>query len=125
VSERQPPMYFRLGGGTLKGLSKPGEVVWSRVFVEDGRLNVDMGRATALSLPDAETQRRWKEVTPQWPILHARLHGVTQNQFMARHPANHVNVAYAPSAEAADRALAAKAAMFHEMGLKVYLCGVS
>ena len=125
VSERQPPMYFRLGGGTLKGLSKPGEVVWSRVFVEDGRLNVDMGRATALSLPDAETQRRWKEVTPQWPILHARLHGVTQNQFMARHPANHVNVAYAPNAEAADRALAAKAAMFHEMGLKVYLCGVS
>jgi len=26
-------MYFRLGGGTLKGISKPGEVVWSRVFV--------------------------------------------------------------------------------------------
>src|SRR3989449_997437 len=34
VSERQPPMYFRLGGGTLKGISKPGEVVWSRVFVD-------------------------------------------------------------------------------------------
>src|SRR5262245_3418909 len=32
VSERQPPMYFRLGGGTLKGISKPGEIVWSRVF---------------------------------------------------------------------------------------------
>jgi hypothetical protein len=27
VSERQPPMYFRLGGGTLKGVSKPGEIV--------------------------------------------------------------------------------------------------
>jgi hypothetical protein len=124
VSERQPPMYFRLGGGTLKGVSKPGEVVWSRVFVEDGRLNVDLGRATAISLPEAETQRRWKEVTPQWPILHALLHGVTQNQFMARHPANHVNVAYAPTAEEADRALAAKATMFHEMGLRVFLCGV-
>ena len=36
VSERQPPMYFRLGGGTLKGISKPGEIVWSRIFVEDG-----------------------------------------------------------------------------------------
>ena len=30
VSERQPPMYFRLGGGSLKGVSKPGEIVWSR-----------------------------------------------------------------------------------------------
>jgi len=124
VSERQPPMYFRLGGGTLKGVSKPGEVVWSRVFVEHGRLNVDIGRATAISLPEEETRRRWKEVTPQWPIMHALLHGVTQNQFMARHPANHVNVAYAPTAEAADRALAAKATMFHEMGLRVFLCGV-
>src|SRR6202167_2543430 len=63
VSERQPPMYFRLGGGTLKGLSKPGEVVWSRVFVEHGRLNVDLGRASAISLPEEETNRRWKEVT--------------------------------------------------------------
>ena len=38
VSERQPPMYFRLGGGTVKGISKPGEIVWSRIFVEDGEL---------------------------------------------------------------------------------------
>src|SRR5215467_1164226 len=30
-SERQPPMYFRLGGGTIKGVSKPGHIVWSRV----------------------------------------------------------------------------------------------
>jgi hypothetical protein len=124
VSERQPPMYFRLGGGTIKGLSKPGEVVWSRVFVEGGRLNVDLGRATAISLPEEETARRWKQVTPQWPIMHALLHGVTQNQFMARHPANHVQVAYAPTTKDADRALAAKAMMFHELGLKVCLCGV-
>src|SRR5207249_2374805 len=32
VSERQPPMYFRLGGGTIKGISKPGEIVWSWVL---------------------------------------------------------------------------------------------
>ncbi len=36
-SERQPKMYFRLGGGTLKGVSKPGEIVWSRVYVEGPR----------------------------------------------------------------------------------------
>jgi L-fucose isomerase-like protein len=124
VSERQPPMYFRLGGGTLKGLCKPGEIIWSRVFVEDGKLNVDIGRGTAISLPDEETRRRWVEVTPQWPIMHVLLHGIDQNQFMARHPSNHVNVAYAHSAEEADRALAAKAIMFHEMGLEVHLCGV-
>jgi len=125
VSKRQPPKYFRLGGGTLKGLSKPGEVVWSRVFGEHGRLNVDLGRASAISLPEEETKRRWKEVTPQWPIMHAMLHRVTQNQFMARHPANHVNAAYAPTAADADHALAAKATMFGEMGLDVHLCGVA
>jgi hypothetical protein len=43
---------------------------------------------------------------------------------MACHPSNHINVAYAPTAEAADRALAAKAMMFSEMGLQVNLCGV-
>jgi L-fucose isomerase-like protein len=125
VSERQPSMYFRLGGGTLKGVCKPGEVVWSRVYVEGGNLNVDLGRATAISLPEAETNRRWKEVTPQWPIMHVLLHGADQNQFMARHPSNHVNVAYAPTSEEADRALAAKAMMFHQMGLQVHLCGVA
>src|SRR6202023_2449076 len=45
VSERQPPMYFLLGGGTVKGISKPGEIVWSRVFVENGQLKADLGRA--------------------------------------------------------------------------------
>ena len=125
VSERQPPMYFRLGGGTLKGICKPGEVGWSRVFVEGGKLHVDIGRATAIELPRAETDRRWHEVTFQWPIMHVVLHGITQNQFMASHPSNHVNVAYAPSSEAAGRALAAKATMFHELGLRVHLCGIS
>jgi hypothetical protein len=124
ISERQPSMYFRLGGGTLKGVCKPGEVVWSRVFVEKDRLKVDLGRATAISLPEAETNRRWAEVTPQWPIMHVVLHGVDQNQFMARHPSNHINVAYAPSTEVANRALSTKATMFHKMGLEVHLCGV-
>jgi L-fucose isomerase-like protein len=117
-------MYFRLGGGTLKGVCKPGHVVWSRVFVEGGKLHIDMGRATAIELPAEETERRWQATTPQWPIMHTILHGVSQYQFMARHHANHVNVAYAPTAEIADRALAAKAAAFAELGVKVHLCGV-
>ncbi len=123
VSERQPPMFFRLGGGTLKGISKPGEIVWSRIFVMDGKLHADLGRATIVELPLAETERRWQATSSQWPIMHAVLHGVTRDQMMARHKANHLNVAYASSAEMADKALAAKAAMLSNMGIQVHLCG--
>ncbi|MDX6330212.1 MAG: hypothetical protein QOI83_2595 [Streptomycetaceae bacterium] len=122
-SMRQPPMYFPLGGGTLSGVSKPGEIVWSRVFLMDNALHVDIGRATVLDLPVEETQRRLEATTPQWPIMHAVLHGVTRDQFMARHRANHLNVAYAPDARTADKALLAKAAMFGELGVQVHLCG--
>jgi len=55
--------------------------------------------------------------------MHGVLHGITRDQMMARHKANHLNVVYAPDAETADKALAAKAAMFDAMGLKVHLCG--
>ncbi|MEZ6107068.1 MAG: fucose isomerase [Pirellulaceae bacterium] len=68
-SERQPPMYFPNGGGTLKGISKPGEIVWSRVYIEDARLKMDLGRAKVITLPLDETQRRWEATTPQWPIM--------------------------------------------------------
>jgi hypothetical protein len=49
--------------------------------------------------------------------------GVSRDQFMARHCANHIQVAYAPSSDDADRALAAKAAMFDALGIEVHLCG--
>jgi len=123
VSERQPAMYFPKGGGTIKGESKPGEIVWSRVYIQDGTLHADMGRGTVVALPPEEMQFRWKSTTPQWPIMSAILNGVSRDQLMARHKANHIQVVYAPSAEMADKALAAKAAMFAEMGFGVYLCG--
>ena len=123
VSERQPPMYFRLGGGGLKGISKPGEIVWSRVFVDRGALKADIGRAKVVELPPEETERRWRITTPQWPIMHAVTYGVTRDQMMARHKSNHMQVAYAPDTDAANLALAAKAAMFREMGLDVSICG--
>jgi hypothetical protein len=122
-SMRQPPMYFPLGGGTLSGVSKPGEIVWSRVFIMDGALHVDLGRGTVVELPAEETQRRLDATTPQWPIMHAVLHGVGRDQLMARHKANHLNVVYAPDSETADKALLAKAAMFEALGVAVHLCG--
>ena len=123
VSERQPSMYFPLGGGSLKGISKPGWVVWSRVFVADGRLNFDIGLAESVLLPIEETEDRWKLTTSEWPIMHAVLKGVTRDQFMARHKANHIQVAYAPDKAGARKALFAKAAAMQELGMKVSICG--
>lgn len=122
-SLRQPPMYFRLGGGTVRGVAKPGEIVWSRVFVADGRLKMDLGRAKVVTLPPAETRRRWAETTVQWPIMHAVTYGVPRDLMMARHQANHIQVAYAHSAAEADLALYTKAALAAELGLEVSLCG--
>ena len=55
--------------------------------------------------------------------MHAVTYGVTRDQMMARHKTNHIQVAYANSAEEADRALLAKAAMAAALGLEVSLCG--
>ena len=123
TSQRQPSMYFRLGGGSLKGISKPGEIVWSRIFVEDGKVKMDLGRAGVVKLPTEETQRRWDLTTAQWPIMHAVTYGVSRDQFMARHKSNHIQVAYANSAKEADKALMAKAAMAEAMGMEVFICG--
>ncbi len=122
-SLRQPSMYFRLGGGTLRGIAKPGEIVWSRVFVENGKLKMDLGRAKVITLPQAETERRWKETTVQWPIMHAVTYGVSRDQMMARHKSNHIQVVYANSAKDADLALYAKAQLAANLGLEVNLCG--
>ena len=122
-SLRQPPMYFRLGGGTLRGIARPGEIVWSRIFVQAGKLKMDLGRAKVVLLPRAETVRRWRETTPQWPIMHAVTYGVTRDQMMAKHQANHVQVAYAKSAPAADLAAYTKASLAAQLGLEVSFCG--
>ena len=116
-------MYFRLGGGTIKGVSHPGEIVWSRIFIDDGELKMDLGRAGVVELPMEETRRRWDSTTPQWPVMHAVTYGVTRDQMMARHKANHIQVAYANSADEADKAMLAKAAMADALGIHVSLCG--
>lgn len=123
TSERQPPMFFHKGGGTLKGLSKPGELVWSRVFVEDNALHMDIGRGAAVSLPDDEVQRRWESTDPTWPMMNAVLYGVDRDQMMARHRANHIQIAYAPDVDTANQALAAKVATMQGLGVQVHICG--
>jgi hypothetical protein len=123
-SLRQPPMFFPAGGGTLRGVARPGEIVWSRIFVAEGSLHMDIGRGQAVSLPEEETRRRSQATNPEWPIMHAVLTGVDRDRMMARHKANHIQVAYANSAADADRAMRTKAALAAELGIEVHLCGV-
>jgi hypothetical protein len=42
---------------------------------------------------------------------------------MAKHKSNHVQVVYANSAEEADQAMLAKAALAQELGITVHVCG--
>ncbi|UVY84000.1 fucose isomerase [Brachybacterium sp. NBEC-018] len=120
---RQGPAFFPAGGSTINGVSRPGEIVWSRVYVQDAALHVDLGRGSVVDLGAEETQRRKDLTNPEWPIANVVLHGVTRDQFMARHKANHAQLVYADDADAADRALTAKAALFHRLGVAVHLCG--
>lgn len=120
---RQGPVFFPAGGATINGVSKPGEVVLSRVFIADGVLQADIFRGSVIELPAEESQRRKDATNPEWPIAHVVLHDVSRDQFMARHKANHAQLVYAPDADTADKALVAKAAMLDRMGIRVNLIG--
>ena len=120
---RQPAMYFPNGGSTLRGISKPGEIVWSRIYVQNEALHMDIGRGGVVELPREETERRWNATTPQWPIMHAVTYGVSRDQLMAKHQANHIQVAYANDAAGADECMITKAAFARELGISVNVCG--
>ncbi|WP_432799261.1 fucose isomerase [Poriferisphaera sp. WC338] len=120
---RQPAMYFPNGGSTVRGIAKPGEIVWSRIYVQNGKLNMDLGRGGVVKLPKKETERRWNETTVEWPIMHAVTYGVSRDQMMAQHQANHIQCAYAKDEKAADLTMLTKATMAKAMGMKVNICG--
>ena len=120
---RQPGMYFPSGGSTVQGVSKPGEIIWSRIYVADDALNMDIGRGGVVALPEAETRRRLNATTPQWPIMHAVTYGVSRDQLMAKHQANHIQVAYANDAKSADECALVKASLARSLGIRVNICG--
>ena len=91
-------------------------------IVRSGASQLD-GVAEVVKLPEAETERRWRETTPQWPIMHAVFKGITRDQMMARHKANHIQVVYAPNEKQAHRGARIKAAALAEMGIDVHFCG--
>ena len=74
-------------------------------------------------LPKAETERRLQATTPQWPIMHAVTYGVSRDQLMAKHQANHIQVAYAKDAKSADECMLTKASFARSLGIHVNICG--
>src|SRR5207248_11343795 len=94
-----------------------------RVCIDDSKLRADAGLARVVALPRTDTDRRCQVTTPPWTIMHAVLYGISRDQMMGRHKANHIQVAYAPDAVGANKALAVKAAFFREAGLEVSICG--
>ncbi|WP_199119589.1 fucose isomerase [Pedobacter sp. ASV28] len=122
-SIRQPAMFFKFGGGSLRGVAKPGNIVWSRIYILNNELHCDLGVGKAVELPKEETDRRWKETNYQWPMMHATLDGVSRDQMMARHKANHIQVVYVNDQTSAHKACRIKAAALEELGIKTHFCG--
>ncbi len=120
---RQPYDFFIENGICTRCLAKPGELIWSRVFIDRGDLFIDIGRGAAVELPVAESQRRWDATTGEWPLMYAMLYGVSRDQLMARHKSNHITVSYAPEARSANEIALAKAAMAQALGFRVTVCG--
>lgn len=124
-SLRQPAMFFKKGGGTLRGVSRPGNIVWSRIYIAENELCCDIGTGKVVELPSEETERRWKLTDEQWPIMHAVLNGVSRDQMMAKHKANHIQVVYVDGDFDINRAALMKASTLSALGINVNLCGIS
>ena len=120
---RQSAVYFPLGGSTLFGVGKEGEVVVSRVYIQrNGRLAINIMRGAVVGLPEDETQDRLDRTCPVWPIKHLVRYGVKRDD-MLLHPSNHETILYADDAETANNLMFAKAAMAQKMGFDVYIWG--
>ena len=117
-------MFFGQGGGTLRGVSKPGKIVLKlRVYIQDDQVHCDLGTGKVVALPMEETQRRWQMTNPEWPIMHGVLDGVSRDQMMAQHKANHIQVVYVDDTYDIESALRVKAGVMDSLGIRVHLCG--
>jgi L-fucose isomerase-like protein len=92
-SYRQPKAYFPVPGGTFAGESLPGKMTWSRCYIKDAALWMDIGRGEVVKLPAAKRDEWWEGTTRQWPFMAADL-GVSRDTLMAHYLSNHIAVAY-------------------------------
>ncbi len=110
-SYRQPSLYFPVPGGTFAGESLPGEITWSRCYIKDDVLWMDIGRGEVVQLPAEKRDAWWEGTTRQWPFMAADL-GIGRDTLMAHYLSNHVAVAYGDIFEE-------MVALSQEMGFKV------
>jgi len=92
-SYRQPKGYFPVPGGTFAGESLPGKVTWSRAYLEDGKLHMDIGKGSVVKLPPEVRDAWWNGTTRQWPFMATDM-GISRETLMAHYMSNHVAVAY-------------------------------
>jgi len=114
-SYRQPSLYFPHPGGTFAGESLPGKITWSRAYVRDGELWMDVGRGEVVGLPSEVRDAWWNGTTREWPFMAADL-GVSRDALMAHYLSNHVAVAYGDI-------FGEMVALSHELGFRVRVWG--
>jgi L-fucose isomerase-like protein len=114
-SYRQPSLYFPVPGGTFAGESLPGEITWSRCFIRDDELWMDIGRGEVVKLPPDKRDAWWEGTTRQWPFMAADL-GMSRDTLMAHYMSNHVAVAYGDIFEE-------MVALSQDMGFRVRVLG--
>ena len=73
-SLRQSPIYFPSEGGTLRGVARPGPIVWSRICVADHALHMDVGRGEADRLSEKVAVRHLRNGAMSHRLL-VRIHG--------------------------------------------------
>jgi hypothetical protein len=115
--------YFPVGGICTEALARPGEGVWSRIYMLGREKHIDIGRFGAVNLSEGETERIWGSVSRNWPLMEAVMYGVSRDELMAGHMSNHISVSYAPDAQSANGLMFALAGMTDALGYQVHLCG--
>ena len=122
IGYRQDPMYFAKGGSTISGQCKAGRFVWARAHYEGVQAHMHIGTGAAVELPDDEFQRRLQGTTEIWPLMNARLDGVSRDDLMAGHQSNHISIAYVPE-DKLQFVTRAFVSMAVTQGFKVQLAG--
>jgi hypothetical protein len=92
-SYRQAALYFPVPGGTFAGESLGGEITWSRCYLRNDVLWMDIGRGEVVQLPPATRDAWWNGTNRQWPFMAADL-GIGRDTLMAHYMSNHIAVAY-------------------------------
>jgi len=112
---RQIRRKFPIAGGTFSGYGLPGQITWSRCFIANGELWMDIGKGEIVDIPEPDRSKWWNGATPQWPLLTTYL-GVERDVIMANYMSNHIALCYGDI-------FGEMVALCRELGFKVRIFG--